>query len=134
VSITIFLTHSPLGHLPLGPPWRRDPRKDSWRRVLPPRPAPHAPHSQVLWRDCELRLVDQTNSLQFPTAFVMAVVGVVDSMVAARENATKYGYPVSPNRELVALGASNLVASLVTATGTLPIFGSLTRELPPTGC
>lgn len=58
----------------------------------------------------------------------MAVVGVVDSMVAARENATKYGYPVSPNRELVALGASNLAASLVTATGTLPIFGSLTRE------
>lgn len=41
---------------------------------------------------------------QFPTAFVMAIVGVVDSMVASRENATKYGYAVSPNRELVALG------------------------------
>ncbi|EJT52932.1 endoplasmic reticulum protein [Trichosporon asahii var. asahii CBS 2479] len=62
----------------------------------------------------------------FPTAFVMAVVGVVDSMVAARENAAKYGYPVSPNRELVALGATNLVASLITVPGTLPIFGSVT--------
>lgn len=59
----------------------------------------------------------------------MAVVGVVDSMVAARENAAKYGYPVSPNRELVALGATNLVASLITVPGTLPIFGSVTREL-----
>lgn len=57
----------------------------------------------------------------------MAIVGVVDSMVAARENATKYGYPVSPNRELVALGATNLVASCMTGTGCVPIFGSLTR-------
>jgi high affinity sulfate transporter 1 len=64
----------------------------------------------------------------FPTAFVMALVGVVDSMVAARENATKYSYPVSPNRELVAYGATNLVASTLTATGSLPIFGSLTRS------
>lgn len=58
----------------------------------------------------------------------MAVVGVVDSMVAARENAAKYGYPVSPNRELVALGASNLAASVITGCGTFPIFGSLTRK------
>lgn len=58
----------------------------------------------------------------------MALVGVVDSMVAARENATKYSYPVSPNRELVAYGATNLVASTLTATGSLPIFGSLTRS------
>lgn len=64
----------------------------------------------------------------FPTAFVMAVVGVVDSMIAARENATKYGYPVSPNRELVALGTGNLASSFVVGTGTLPIFGSLTRS------
>lgn len=46
-------------------------------------------------------------TLQLPTAFVSAVVGVVDSIVAARENAAKYGYDVSPNRELVALGGSS---------------------------
>jgi hypothetical protein len=73
------------------------------------------------------------------------VVGVVDSIVAARENAAKFGYPVSPNRELVALGewfacstlcviiadggvsgASNLTASFMTVTGAVPIFGSIT--------
>ncbi|KAL7424649.1 hypothetical protein Q5752_000333 [Cryptotrichosporon argae] len=63
-----------------------------------------------------------------PTAFVSAVVGVVDSIVAARENAARFGYPVSPNRELVALGAANLSASIMTGTGALPAFGSLTRS------
>ncbi|OWT39498.1 endoplasmic reticulum protein [Cryptococcus neoformans Bt1] len=63
-----------------------------------------------------------------PTAFVSAVVGVVDSIVAARENAAKYGYDVSPNRELVALGASNLVGSSIVGTGAIPVFGSITRS------
>ncbi|WVN84882.1 uncharacterized protein L203_100018 [Cryptococcus depauperatus CBS 7841] len=63
-----------------------------------------------------------------PTAFVAAVVGVVDSIVAARENASKYGYAVSPNRELVALGAANLSASFIVGTGAVPVFGSITRS------
>ncbi|KAE8539601.1 hypothetical protein D1P53_003535 [Cryptococcus gattii VGV] len=63
-----------------------------------------------------------------PTAFVSAVVGVVDSIVAARENASMYGYAVSPNRELVALGASNLVGSSIVGTGAIPVFGSITRS------
>ncbi|KIR25137.1 endoplasmic reticulum protein [Cryptococcus deuterogattii LA55] len=63
-----------------------------------------------------------------PTAFVSAVVGVVDSIVAARENASMYGYDVSPNRELVALGASNLVGSSIVGTGAIPVFGSITRS------
>jgi hypothetical protein len=66
-------------------------------------------------------------------------------VVAARENGGKYGYAVGPNRELVALGAfettfppndmltisgaANLSASLCAVTGSVPIFGSLTREL-----
>ncbi|RXK40370.1 endoplasmic reticulum protein [Tremella mesenterica] len=63
-----------------------------------------------------------------PTAFVSAVVGIVDSVVAARENGAKYGYPVAPNRELVALGAANLSAAFVTGTGSVPVFGSITRS------
>ncbi|WWD16428.1 hypothetical protein CI109_100854 [Kwoniella shandongensis] len=63
-----------------------------------------------------------------PTAFVSAIVGVVDSIVAARENAARYGYSVSPNRELVALGAANLSSSLIVGTGAIPIFGSITRS------
>lgn len=79
---------------------------------------------------------------QFPTAAVSAVIGIVDSVVAARENGGKYGYAVGPNRELVALGMSNvpvsrqqadstgtanLAASSLVGTGCVPIFGSLTR-------
>ncbi|KAI9632716.1 sulfate transporter family-domain-containing protein [Dioszegia hungarica] len=67
-------------------------------------------------------------SYTFPTAFVCAVVGMVDSIVAARENGSKYGYAVGPNRELVALGAANLVSSCMVATGSIPIFGSITRS------
>jgi len=45
---------------------------------------------------------------QFPTAFVMAIIGIVDSIVAARENGSKYGYAVSANRDLVAMGMSSV--------------------------
>jgi len=56
---------------------------------------------------------------------VSAVVGYLDSMVAAKQAASRYGYTISPNRELVALGAANLAGSFV--PGTLPAFGSITR-------
>ncbi|ORY29822.1 sulfate transporter family-domain-containing protein [Naematelia encephala] len=64
----------------------------------------------------------------FPSAFVCAIMGVVDSMVAARENGAKYGYAVSANRDLVALGATNLSASFLSSSGCIPIFGSITRS------
>lgn len=76
-------------------------------------------------------LVTCTDYDQFSTAFVCAVIGIVDSIVAARENGTKYGYAVGPNRELVALGAANLTSSLFVNTGCVPIFGSITRQSPP---
>lgn len=48
------------------------------------------------------------------------------AIVAAKENASRYGYSISPNRELVALGAANIVSSVF---GGLPSgFGSLTRS------
>jgi MFS superfamily sulfate permease-like transporter len=53
------------------------------------------------------------------------VVGFLDSIVAAKQNSARFGYSISPNRELVALGAANLVASFV--PGTLPAYGSITR-------
>ncbi|GAA5923353.1 uncharacterized protein JCM15063_003621 [Sporobolomyces koalae] len=59
------------------------------------------------------------------TAAVIAVLGFLDSIVAAKGMASTYDYPISPNRELTALGLSNLSASLV--SGTLPGFGSITR-------
>lgn len=72
--------------------------------------------------------------------------------MAAKENSAKFGYPISANRELVALGmsadyeaskpltqarlfmdlattgASNFAVSFCTGTGCVPAFGSITRS------
>ncbi|TCD66273.1 hypothetical protein EIP91_001602 [Steccherinum ochraceum] len=69
-----------------------------------------------------LRYLRKTTS----TAVLIAVAGFLDSIVAAKQNAAKFEYSISPNRELVALGASNIVASFV--PGTLPAYGSITRS------
>ncbi|KAF4621367.1 hypothetical protein D9613_001001 [Agrocybe pediades] len=60
------------------------------------------------------------------TAIVIAVVGFLDSIVAAKQNAARFAYSISPNRELVALGAANLAGSFI--PGTLPAYGSITRS------
>lgn len=56
---------------------------------------------------------------------LISVVGFLDSVVAAKQNSARFGYSISPNRELVALGAANLTGSFI--PGTLPAFGSITR-------
>ncbi|KAJ8076838.1 hypothetical protein PM082_001261 [Marasmius tenuissimus] len=68
-----------------------------------------------------LRFLKRTTS----TAIVISIIGFLDSIVAAKQSASRFGYSVSPNRELVALGAGNLAASFV--PGTLPAHGSITR-------
>ncbi|ORY73400.1 sulfate transporter family-domain-containing protein [Leucosporidium creatinivorum] len=60
------------------------------------------------------------------TSTVIAVLGFLDSIVGAKDSASKFDYPISPNRELVAIGAANLATSLV--SGTLPGYGSITRS------
>lgn len=55
----------------------------------------------------------------------ITIIGFLDSIVAAKQNSDRFGYSISPNRELVALGASNLLGSFV--PGTLPAFGSIVR-------
>ncbi|KAH8115181.1 sulfate anion transporter [Phellopilus nigrolimitatus] len=69
-----------------------------------------------------LRYMQSTTS----TAISIAVIGYLDSIVAAKQNAAHFGYSISPNRELVALGASNIVGSFI--PGLLPAFGSITRS------
>jgi MFS superfamily sulfate permease-like transporter len=56
---------------------------------------------------------------------LLSVVGFLDSIVSAKQNSGRFGYSISPNRELVALGAANIAGSLV--PGTLPAYGSITR-------
>lgn len=58
---------------------------------------------------------------------LISVIGFLDSIVAAKQNASRFGYSISPNRELVALGAGNLIGSFV--PGTLPAYGSITRSV-----
>ncbi|KAF8552950.1 hypothetical protein OG21DRAFT_1415146 [Imleria badia] len=60
------------------------------------------------------------------TAILITVIGFLDSIVAAKQNGERFGHPISPNRELVALGAANLAGSFV--PGTLPAFGSIVRS------
>lgn len=71
-----------------------------------------------------------------------SVVGFLDSIAAAKQNSIRFGYSISPNRELVALGihviilavyiflcfmggVGNLTGSFI--PGTLPAYGSITR-------
>jgi len=51
----------------------------------------------------------------------------LDSIAAAKQNSARFGYSISPNRELVALGVSNIVGSFV--QGTLPAYGSIARSV-----
>ncbi|KIK97961.1 hypothetical protein PAXRUDRAFT_9859 [Paxillus rubicundulus Ve08.2h10] len=60
------------------------------------------------------------------TAILITIIGFLDSIVAAKQNGDRFGHPISPNRELVALGAANLAGSFV--PGTLPAFGSIIRS------
>ncbi|KAI0657719.1 sulfate anion transporter [Cubamyces menziesii] len=73
-------------------------------------------------RKVTMRFLRRTTS----TAVLISVVGFLDSIVAAKQNAGRFGYSISPNRELVALGAGNIVGSFV--PGTLPAYGSITRS------
>jgi MFS superfamily sulfate permease-like transporter len=57
---------------------------------------------------------------------LISIVGFLDSIVAAKQNSTRFGYPISLNRELVALGVANIGGSFI--PGTLPAFGAITRS------
>ncbi|KIJ51410.1 hypothetical protein M422DRAFT_158023 [Sphaerobolus stellatus SS14] len=60
------------------------------------------------------------------TAILISVVGFLDSIAAAKQNSVRFGHSISPNRELVAIGAGNLAGSFI--PGTLPAYGSITRS------
>lgn len=83
------------------------------------------------FRSSNVRYLRRTTS----TAVMISVIGYLDSIVAAKQSGARFGYSISPNRELVALGASNIVGSFI--PGTLPAYGSITRysycSFPPCG-
>ncbi|KAJ1642313.1 hypothetical protein LPJ64_005837 [Coemansia asiatica] len=59
------------------------------------------------------------------SGITITMIGVVESVIVAREYASRNHYAVSSNRELVALGVSNIFGS---AFGAYPAFGSLARS------
>ncbi|GAA5844701.1 hypothetical protein JCM11251_007353 [Rhodosporidiobolus azoricus] len=71
-------------------------------------------------------IVSKYSGKTFGTGVVVAVLGFLDSIVAAKDQASKHDYPVSPNRELCALGFANLFTSF--CTGSLQGYGSITRS------
>lgn len=54
------------------------------------------------------------------TVVLIAIIGYVESIAGAKVFASRHRYNVSPNRELVAYGMSNIVGSLF---GGYPAFG-----------
>ena len=62
-----------------------------------------------------LRYLRRTTS----TVVLISVVGFLDSIVAAKQNAARFGYSISPNRELVALGAGNIAGAAAPTSATL---------------
>eukprot|EP01126_Amoeba_proteus_P009120 TRINITY_DN13463_c0_g1_i9.p1 TRINITY_DN13463_c0_g1~~TRINITY_DN13463_c0_g1_i9.p1 ORF type:complete len:492 (-),score=85.06 TRINITY_DN13463_c0_g1_i9:599-2074(-) len=73
-------------------------------------------------RPPNLKNVDPSSFVQ---VVVICIVGFVESIVAVKIYATKHNYPISPNRELVAMGVANLAGSFFQ---TYPTFVSLTRS------
>lgn len=61
----------------------------------------------------------------FTTAFLCTILGYFDSATATKALSAQYGYPVSLNKELIALGATNIVNGLF---GGLPSFGAFGRS------
>ena len=59
-----------------------------------------------------------------PGAFGVAMVAFAESVAIARAYATKYGYEVDANQELIAVGASNLGSGF---SGAFTVDGSMSR-------
>ena len=62
----------------------------------------------------------------FANGAIVFVVGFVEASATAKRFSCKYNYAVSPNRELVALGLANFIASFF---GSYPVFASFPRTV-----
>ena len=69
-------------------------------------------------------LSDFGSSFLVTSALTITLLGFVESQLVSKKFATKHGYSISPNRELVALGIGNIVGSFF---GAYCAFGSIAR-------
>jgi MFS superfamily sulfate permease-like transporter len=70
-------------------------------------------------------ILSDTTGFYLNSAILVVVVGFIEHVVVAKVYADKHNYLVSPNREFVALGATNMVGSFFNC---YPTFGSLPRS------
>ncbi|MFZ9044225.1 MAG: SulP family inorganic anion transporter [Cyclobacteriaceae bacterium] len=69
--------------------------------------------------------LDQATIIEMlPIAFTIALISFMEAIAVAKKFATKEGYTVSPNQELIALGIANTGAGLF---GGYPVAGSFSR-------
>jgi len=68
--------------------------------------------------------ISSVSKLLFPT-IAIALVGFIEATAVSKHFATKFGYHVDSNQELIALGLANLTASIF---GGYPVTGSLSRS------
>ncbi len=64
----------------------------------------------------------------FPAAAGVALIGYTDNILTARSVAARHGYEVSPDRELLALGAMNAAGAF---GGGFPVSSSASRSFVP---
>jgi MFS superfamily sulfate permease-like transporter len=79
-----------------------------------------------VWMGWVVQFASNTTSTLVTTAVVITLVGFIESLIVTKVYADKHGYFASANRELVALGASNLFACFF---GAYPAFGSMPRTV-----
>ena len=70
------------------------------------------------------RLAAENVGALLPVAFNMSLIGFLESIAVGKKYAQEYGYEVSTNTELVALGITNLVGSF---TSCYPCTGGFSR-------
>lgn len=70
-------------------------------------------------------ILSDSSGFYLNSAILVVVVGFIEHVVVAKVYADKHNYLVSPNREFVALGATNMIGSFFNC---YPTFGSLPRS------
>eukprot|EP00834_Sanchytrium_tribonematis_P002389 NODE_73_length_24441_cov_0.672952.p4 type:complete len:526 gc:universal NODE_73_length_24441_cov_0.672952:23503-21926(-) len=83
-------------------------------------------HGDLFKMSLPLKNLDTSVKSLIGPSGVIAVIGFMESMIASKSFASIKGYAISRNRELVALGLTNIVGSFF---GCMPVYGSLARSM-----
>lgn len=77
---------------------------------------------ELAFPDTSFELIQQL----FPSALILSLIGYIESVSVAKMLASGKRSRVNPNKELIAIGASNIAASV---TGAYPVAGGIGRSM-----